>query len=342
VPATRPPQQEFEVEVLEGLAPLASRELAAQGVRTLAGRGDGLRVAVARGPERLLSLRLASAVYRRLAFDVPRPKALLGDAHFRRVVEAVREVAAGASFRGLRFAAAGADSPVFLRLGRALAETTGLAFDRDRGELLLRVRRAEPGAGWEVLVRLTPRPLSARAWRVCNRPGGLNATLAVAMNRLAAGGPGDRYLNLMCGSGTLLVERFLDGPAAELVGVDNDAGAVRCARENLQAAGASDACRLIEADALAAPLPEGSFDVITADLPWGDAVGSHQGNRLLHPAVLEAAARLAAPGARLVLLTHELRLFREVLREQRRWRVRRELKVAHGGHFPHVYVLERP
>jgi len=339
--ARQPPApREFEVEVLEGLAALARSELEAMGARVLRTGPDGLRVVAPGAPARLLQLRLASAVYRRLSFDVPRPKALLGDSHFRRLAAAVREVAgSGPVFRGFRFAAAGVDSPVFLRLGRALAEACGVPFDPQAGELLLRVRKAAPDGGWEVLVRLTPRPLSARPWRVCNRPGGLNATLAVAMNRLAGSGARDRYLNLMCGSGTLLVERSLDGPAKELVGLDEDAGAVACAEANLAAAGASAACRLLRADALAAPLPEAAFDVITADLPWGDAVGSHQDNRALHPAVLDAAARLAAPGARLVLLTHELRLFQAVLRQQHRWRLERELKVAHGGHFPHVYLL---
>ena len=40
--------------------------------------------------------------------------------------------------------------------------------------------------GWEALVRLTPRPLSARPWRVCNLPGALDATAAHAMARLSA------------------------------------------------------------------------------------------------------------------------------------------------------------
>ncbi len=340
MPPTRPPTREYEIEVAEGLVPLARRELTDVGVRVLGERPDGLRVAWAGPLERLLSLRLAAAVYRRLDFAVPRPKALLGDASFRLLAEAVAATAQAADFRGLRFAAAGADSPVFARLGRALAEATGVSFDPEDGDLLVRVRKSEEG-GWAVLVRLTPRPLSARPWRVCNRPGGLNATLAVAMNRVAGSLPGDRYLNLMCGSGTLLVERFLDGPAGELVGVDQEADAIACAAANLAAAGAGGACTLLRADALTAPLAGAAFDVITADLPWGDAVGTHARNRELHPGVLVAADRLAAPDARLVLLTHELRLFRSVLTGQRAWRVARDLRVSHGGHFPHLYLLRR-
>lgn len=331
----------FEIEVLEGLLPYARREAEAAGATVLAEHSDGLTVRVAR-VESLLGLRLAGAVYRRLLFDVPRPKALLGDSNFRLLLAAVRDAAGQERFQGFRFAAAGADSAVFRRLARALQEASGLRFDAEAGELLLRVRPAPEGAGWEVLLRMTPRPLSARSWRVCNRAGGLNATLAAAMVIATNPRPGERFLNLMCGSGTLLAERYLAGPAAELTGLDLDADALTCARANLEAAGAARACRLVRADVRAAPLNDGAYDVIVADLPWGDAVGSHVDNRSLHPAVLEAAERLAAPEARVVLLNHELKLFRRVLAEQRWWRVESERKVAHGGHYPHLYVLRRP
>ena len=330
----------FEIEVLEGLLPFARREVEALGATVTSEHADGLTVR-AIGAETLLALRLASAAYLRLHFEVPRPKALLGDAHFRRLLAGVREVTARGRFENFRFAAAGAGSGVFRRLAQALQEATGLRFDADAGELLLRVRPAPEGSGWEVLVRLTPRPLSARSWRVCNRAGGLNATLAAAMVAASRPRPGERFLNLMCGSGTLLVERYLAGPAAELTGLDVDADALTCARANLEAAGAAEACRLVRADVREAPLDRAAHDVIVADLPWGDAVGSHADNRSLHPAVLEAADRLAGPEARVVLLNHELKLFRRVLAEQPWWRVESERKVAHGGHYPHLYVLRR-
>ncbi len=331
---------EYEVEVLEGLASLAREEVEGAGMAVLGEHADGLTVR-ARRAHAPTGLRLATAVYRRVAFDVPRPKALLGDQHFRRLVSTIREVAAAGTFHGFRFAAAGADSPVFLRLARSIQEATGMPFDAESGELLLRVRPVPEGRGWEVLARLTPRPLSARSWRVCNRAGGLNATLAAAMVQVAGVRAGDAYLNLMCGSGTLLVERALAGPAAELVGIDLDPDALACAGANLEAAGVAGRCRLLLADVRSVPLEERAYDVIVADLPWGDAVGSHEENRTLHPALLAAADRLATDDARVVLLTHELRLFRRVLGAQDRWRVELERRVEHGGHFPHLYLLRR-
>lgn len=332
----------FEVETLTGLVPWVKGELVGAGFHVMASHEDGLRVApggAGPGGRRLLRLRTATAVYRRVPYAVPRPKALLGDQNFRRLVDAIAVVREAQVFAGFRLAAAGRDSAVFTRLAEALQQATGLEHRPEDGELLLRVRPDPHADGWEVLVRLTPRPLSARAWRECNRPGGLNAALAAVMNEVAGVAPAERYLNLLCGSGTLLVERALAGPAKRLVGIDVDPDAIRCSRANLDAAGPFPACELLVGDALDPALSGGPFDVITADLPWGDAVGDHASNVVLYPRLLDRAAQLAAPQARFAVLTHELRLFRDVLARQTAWRVELEQQVGHGGHFPCLYLL---
>src|SRR5581483_7823655 len=100
-----------------------------------------------------------------------------------------------------RIDAAGADSPTFRRLAAELATRTGLADDPATGDLLLRIRPA--AGGWEVACRLSPRPLSTRAWRVRDIPFALNATIAAAMVEMTEPRPQDRFANLLCGSGTL-------------------------------------------------------------------------------------------------------------------------------------------
>ena len=291
----------------------------------------------------LLGLRRVVAAYLVTHFDVPRPRALLGDEHFRRLLGAsntVRSLRPASAFESFRFGAAGSDSPTYQRLAARFAAETGLAYDPDEGDLLLRVR---PGkTGWEVLTRLTPRPLSARDWRVCNLTGGLNATVAVAMNDLAQtvspdAVTSDRYLNAMCGSGTLLVERALVG-GVRFAGCDLSAGALGCAAQNLQAAGVRKV-ELVQADATRLPFADRSFDTLSADLPWGDTVGTHAENATLYPAFLTEMARVAAEHARLVVLTHEIKLFERVLADQSGWRRERELRVSHGGHHPRMYLL---
>jgi len=325
-------------EALPGLEELAAQELGA-----LTGAGRRLRFEYAGDLSELLELRLLHSAYLVVAVKAARPTALLGEQHLGRLEQAIRAVRrlhpAGA-FRSFRLGAAGHRSTTFRRLADALAERTGLAYDQDDGELLVRVRRA--GDGWEALVRLSPRPLSARGWRVCDIPGALNASIAAAMVRLSDPNPGDRFANLLCGSGTLLVERLLVERARQAVGFDLDRRALEAGRENFEAAGLSGRITLVRADAGCLPCPSAAFDALTADLPYGDLVGSHRENRRLYPRVLREAARVAAPAARMVLVTQDIRLLDTCLAEVRElWEPKQRLRVFQGGHRPEVTVLRR-
>lgn len=342
----------FEAEVLPGLEPVARAEIES-GSRPVDRVGSGEIGFRARNWAALHDLRRTVAVYRVLRFPVPRPKALLGDQHFRRLVAGIDEVRLRAPepFHGFRFGAAGSESRVFARLAEALADATGLEHDPAEGELLIRVRPAVGGGGWEVLPRLAPRPLSARTWRVCNMVGGLNATLAAALHDVALGdartGSGAlaghelRYWNPMCGSGTLLVEWRLAGHRGPASGCDLADDAVGCARENLAAAGVAASAEVGIGDATRVDVPDASFDVIATDLPWGDAVGSHASNRELYPAFLDEASRLLAPDGVLAALTHEVELFEGLLRTRPAFRLDRVVRAFHGGHWPRMYRLVR-
>ena len=326
---------EYELEVLPGLEAVAATELAAV---PLARDIRGLRFWYPGDPARLQRLRSVVAVYRVRSWDVPRPRGLLGHQQLGEVTEFLRGVTELGGHRSLRLSAAGKDSAVLTRLGEELSAGLELPLEPETGELVVRLRPDAGGTGWEVLARLTPRPLSARAWRECNRSGGLNATIAYAAHKLSGVREDDRIFNPMCGSGTLLVERALLGPSAALVGVDIEAGAVACAQANLAAAGRS--AEVAQVDALDTGLPPRSFDLIMADLPWGDAVGSHAANAALYPAFLSEMHRVSSRRGRLCVLTHELRLFERVLAESR-WEARELFQVYSGGHHPKAYLLHK-
>ena len=336
-------EQKVELEFLQGLRPFVLDELRTyKGARVVQTSAEAIQIEFSGELTSLLTLRRVTAAYLITQFDVPRPKALLGDQHFRRLlstVEQVRSLHPKGMFSSFRFGAAGSASSVFQRLAEAISKATKLRYQPDEGELLLRVRPSDEG--WEVLTRLTPRPLSARVWRVCNLPGGLNACLGVAMNDLAKVKPGERYLNAMCGSGTLLIEQALAKKPERLVGLDLDAEALECARQNVAAASLEKGVELRQADTTALEFPDHSFDVVTADVPWGDAVGSHAENAALYPAFLAEMVRVTAPRARLVVLTHDLKLFKDVLAKQRVWQARAEVRVFHGGHYPRMFLLTK-
>jgi 23S rRNA G2445 N2-methylase RlmL len=213
------------------------------------------------------------------------------------------------------------------------------------GDLQIRLRRASTGdAGWEVLVRLSPRPLTVRPWRACDMEGALNAAVAHAMALLTRPTPDDVFLNIACGSGTLLIERLACGPARRAIGCDTDAGALDCARANVAASGYSARIELHEWDAGALPLATGSVDALCADLPFGHLVGSHEQNKTLYPCLLRQAARVARRGARFSVITHEARLTRTLLAQPEQaaaWDVEETVRVGLGEVQPHLFVLLR-
>ncbi len=338
-----------EVDVAEGLEGIAWRELKAvfddRVQRTNpAARPGALRFQYTGNPYQLLKLTTVQSVYFVRHFAVPRPKALLGDQHFKALlgmIDSVRQLAPAGAYQSLYISAAGSDSSVMTRLKTELAEKAGLTANDDEGDLLLRLRRGPDDEGWEALVRLSPRPLATRAWRVCNREGALNAAVAQAMVQLSEPTPDDVYLNMGCGSGTLLIERLLAGEAKSVVGYDLDPAALECARQNRDAAGFAEQIKLNLGDVHDLPLPARSIDVITADLPFGQLVGSHEANLTLYPAWLAEAARIAKPRARAVFISHEVRLMEGLLEESRHWKSEHTYRVGLGGMHPRIWVLTK-
>jgi tRNA (guanine6-N2)-methyltransferase len=354
----------YELEFVPGLEPFVRDELR----RLLRGRpvarpgaADGALSLEYRGEARLLlSLATATSVSRVLRFAVPRPRALLGEEHLQtllRTIESIRTLQPEQPFRSFRFSAAGVTSSVFHRLAGVLTERMGLIRDPEEGDLLIRVRRASASgrpspndasgnSAFEVLVRLTPRPLSARPWRVCNLPGALNATVARAMVEMTQPQAHDRFVNLTCGSGTLMIERLAAGPAHLVLGGDRDPAALRCAAANLDAAG--DAWRAVLArwDAGRLPLRDASVNVLCADLPYGMLMGSRRENAQLYPALLAEATRVAVPGASLALITQAVALLDATLAGHRaHWTTERRFPVQisfkSGTLSPHVVLLRR-
>jgi tRNA (guanine6-N2)-methyltransferase len=347
-----------ECEVLAGLEPICAAEVHRVLGRNAdlrgSGRGGGSRDEPSPGGGAVrfrlegplaaaLELRTAVAAYLLVRVAGRRPSALLGDTTLFDQVEAVRRLHPPGAFRSFRLSAPGRDSAALRRLREELTERTGLPEDPGDGDLYLRIRRAgQPAGGWEALVRLSPRPLSARAWRTFNLPGALNATIAAAMVELSPPRPSDRVLNLMCGSGTILVERLERGPVALAAGCDLDPEALAGTGANLAAAGLGDTAVLARMDAAALAVQDGAFGVLLADLPYGHRMGSHQANAVLYPAVLAEAARVTRRGGVMVVVTHELRLFERCLREAGRWwSVERSVQVYQKGHHPVIYLLRR-
>ena len=319
---------------------------------------DGRMSVGIRGDARRLSdLRAVTAVHLVHRFDVARPRALLGHQHLQALLRVFGEVLSlhsAGTFETFRISAAGADSGVFTRLKEEVGSALGLTHVEGPAHLQIAVRRPTDGSrGWQVLVRTTPKPLTARAWRICDYPGALNAAVANVMVGLARPSDGHRFLNLCCGSGTLMIERLAAGPAALVMGIDHSSDALKCASNNLGAAAGprrvgapTGPVRLLRGDVGAVPLPAASVEEVVADLPYGMLVQGDGDIREVYEAAAREATRLAAPRASLAVITARKGLFESAMGPVReKWdRVRTvgvRVPFRSGYITPTIFVFER-
>lgn len=338
---------EFEAEVIPGLEAFANDELhsrfGAKLIQNRSGRPGFLRFRFSGSPVELRALRSIVAVYQIHHFAIPRPKALLGHQHFARLDTILSEARRSFDYpaRTLGIGAAGSGSSVMRRLHNELAGALHLdATAEDKGELFIRIMPVQGASGWEVLVRTTERPLSAREYRLENMPGSLNATVAYVMTQIGTLTYPSTTVNLCSGASTIAIEHALAHPADRLLAIDCRDSALETGRRNARASGAERRIRHLRADGRRAPLASRSIDRLYADMPFGHLVGSHEENTRLYPAILREAARLARPNAAFIVLTHEVRLMRRSLNTSL-WRANREVRINLRGLYPRLFVLRR-
>jgi len=289
------------------------------------------------------SLRRVVAASTSLTVPARRPRELLETSVQQRLgelLEEIRRQRPRQRFLGLRLEAAGADTPDMRRLAAALAELAGLPVAED-GDLVVRVRKGATPVTWQVLLRTTPRPLATRTWRTVNYPGAVNATIAATVLDLLQVGAEDSLLDMTCGSGTFLVEQLHETAPARAVGVDLDPSAIDAAREHQRAARRKGRIDWVVGDVRTAEL-EGGFTRMVTNPPWGTLHGEHETNEELLAALLRRAAELAAPRARLGVLTHEITRMQRVLETAPAgWRRVGEHRFFQKGHHPRLFLLER-
>ncbi|MBW4435908.1 MAG: methyltransferase domain-containing protein [Pleurocapsa minor GSE-CHR-MK-17-07R] len=337
----------YECEVMEGLEPLAAKEIRRllPDVRMLRGSREHGTVRLVTyaplSPRVWRKLRFSEAIFSVQHHDVPRPKALLGDQYFKRLVAQIEDAihASGEPMTSLYISAAGAESPVMIRLKTDLAARLNVT-PAKVGDIQVRIVPGPDDKGWETIVRLSAKPLSTRAWRVRNFEGALNATAAAVMGYLTQPTTDDAIINLCCGSGTLAIERALLGGYKAIYALDKDSSVLRLAEENAQAASVN--ITFEKGDATHTRFENSQFDAVLADLPFGNKVGSHRVNLALYEPLLLEAARLLRPGGTFVLITHEVSLIDSILEQQAAfWSPDKVLPVVQRGLHPRIYVLKR-
>lgn len=188
-------------------------------------------------------------------------------------------------------------------------------------------------------VRLSDHSMRHRDYRAVSLPAALKPTIAAAMVQLTGPQPDDVFLDPMCGSGTILIERALAGRYRLILGGDRDPDAVAATRENVGPR--YKPIEIRQWDATDLPLEAGSVSALATNLPFGKQIGSPEENRDLYPALLKEWVRVVRPGGRVALLTSERALLRRSIWQQEGLALNEEMPVKVRGVPSALFCLRR-
>jgi 16S rRNA G966 N2-methylase RsmD len=212
-------------------------------------------------------------------------------------------------FTTFKLSCAGSDTKEIQTIKKFITETYTVTHAEDAD---LEIYMGKIGTIWEIGVRLTGRPLSLRDYKIANIKGGLNPTIAYAMNTFCNLNSQHSYLNIFCGSATLLIEAANINPNLHLVGFDNNGKTIAEAIKNIKKAGKLKDITLTTVDIFEEP-NLGTFDIITSDLPFGMQIAKGEDLHKLYACFLDYSERSLNSNGILVAYTSEHALLHKLI-----------------------------
>ncbi len=217
-------------------------------------------------------------------------------------------------FKTFKIMCAGSDSPEVRSIAKYIQRTYRLT---EKKEADAKIYIIKSNKIWEVGVQITPRPLSLRDYKVRNMSGAMDPTIAYAVNSLCKLENADSYLNVFCGSATLLIEAGqCYQNLKQLIGFDNNKKHISLAIQNIKKAGLIKRIELKEKDIFDNP-DLGKFDIITSDLPFGMSISKNEDLEILYQCFVGYCQETLNYGGRLVVYTSEHEIFKRIISESR-------------------------
>lgn len=186
---------------------------------------------------------------------------------------------------------------------------------------------------------LTQRNLFRREWRKHLVPAGVNPSIAFVLCKLANLKNTDILLDPFCGGGTIPITALIDFGVKKIIATDISSKAIEFTKKNLvEAKITKDKYSLFISDVKKLRFQKNSIDKIITNMPFGIREGDHKGNTSLYKRFFEFSYSSLRENGLLVVLTTEKSL---VVNNIGEFNIVSEYKIAQGGLFPSIFVLEK-
>jgi tRNA (guanine6-N2)-methyltransferase len=183
--------------------------------------------------------------------------------------------------------------------------------------------------------------LSRREWRKGYVSAGINPSLAYILCMVAELKKEDIVYDPFCGASVIPITALKYFNVKRVICSDISSKAIEKSRFNFKNAGiVEEKYKLFKSDIKDITLNKKNIDKIISNLPFGIRVGSHDNNIFSYVYLEKLAKRLLRTKGKLILLTQEKKLLREVFKKGN-WKVKSVLRVDEGGLLPEVFVIER-
>jgi len=192
--------------------------------------------------------------------------------------------------------------------------------------------------------RISDRTMRHRYKKRVELPASLRPSMAAAMVFLTEPEASDIFLDPMCGSGTILLERLYSGPSQQILAGDVESDRVYAARQNMPSPRQGSKKRSVSIrqwDARQLPLEDAAIDKVATNLPFGKQIGTRQELDSLYTAVLAELERVVRPNGRIVLLSSEFDLVKSCIRGRPYLHIVTGYSVAILGRWGRIHIIER-
>jgi len=181
--------------------------------------------------------------------------------------------------------------------------------------------------------------LSDREWRVGYVPAGINPSLAYIMCMIADLKETDIVYDPFCGASVIPITALKYFNVKRVVCSDISGNAIEKSKMNFYGARIEgNRYKLFGCDIKKNKLSKQNIDKILSNLPFGIRVGNHEENLETYKALEVLAKKILRKKGKIVLLTQEKVLLREVFNKED-WNVKSVIRVNEGGLLPEIFEI---